>query len=497
VRKPLANAAGWLVPVIVALVATPWVLHALGAARFGVWALCLLIASLLPTLDLGYGIASVREIARAPDPAERRTIAREMLTVGLLSAAVFSLLALVAGTMVARWLSFDEAVSAGEADRLMTLLVPWIALACINAALTVLPRALEQFVALAWLGIASNVALWAGTSALASQNASLSALLLFGAFVQAAVAVALVLINRKLSGRWPLPVSRLSRLPRSSAFAWASFSNSLTSLATYHADKALVSAFLGPAAAGLYTIAANIANKLLGLIAALAAVVYPRVASLHGAGDGRATAHLYAVASRIALAVTLALATIGLVLAERFLRLWLGSVVTHELVGAFRLLIVAYVIASGAVVASNVLSGQGNARRGAFFAAAGGVITVLAGWLLIPRAGLIGAGIAALLGMSQAALFDIWVRRELKAEHPAAGSPWSRPWLGYALAVAAAGAATWACAQFIQGWVGLAVAASAGLATWLTVWFWGGFALPEEREIARRLMAAAGWQRPL
>jgi O-antigen/teichoic acid export membrane protein len=487
VRKPLANAAGWLLPVLVALVATPHLLHALGAPRFGVWALCVLVASLLPTLDFGYGVAAVRDIARNQNALAQRALAAEVLTIGLVAAAIYAVLVVVARTLIARWLNFEEAVTAEEGSRLILLLAPWIALGCVNAALAAPARAKERFAALAVLGTISSASLWGFSVLLARGGAGLEALLVLGVAIQAAVAIVLCLMNRRITGHWPVPATRIATLTRSNHFAWASFANSATSLATYHADKALVSAFVGPAAAGLYTVVSNIANKLLGLIASLAAVVYPRVAAQHGSGDDASTARLYALASRIAMNVTLALATLGLVLADRFLRLWLGSVVTDELVLAFRLLIVAYVIASSAVVASNVLSGRGNARRGAVFAAAGGAITLTAGVLLIPRWGVAGAGVAALLGMSQAALFDAFVRRELKAAHPAVAA-WGRPWLGWLMAAALAASAAWVVVHFVSGWGGFLLAAAAGVVAWAVVWFGLGFALPEERQIARQLL---------
>lgn len=488
-RKPLANAAGWLLPVVVALIATPWLLHELGAARFGVWAMCVLVASLLPTLDFGYGVAAIRDMAREADPAARRRVASELLTIGLLTGALFAAVVALGRGGIARWLNFDAAVPTDEGREVLLLLAPWVALGCVNAALAAPARALERFGALAAIGITSSVALWGISIAFAVGGMKLSALMLVGIVVQAAVAVALSLLYRKTAGSWPAPARRLHTLLRSSRFAGASFANSVTSLATYHADKALVSAFIGPAAAGLYTIVANVANKLLGLIASLAGVIYPRVAGHEGRGDIAATAALYAVASRIALNVTLALATLGVVLADRFLRLWLGSVVTSELVTAFRLLIVAYVIASSAVVASNVLSGRGNARRGAWFAALGGAITLCAGLLLIPRWGLVGAGLAALLGMSQAAAFDLWVRRELIASHPGLKA-WRRPWHGWAVAVVVCGMTTWGVAHGLDGWPGLLLAAVCGSAAWAAVWFGLGFAMPEERAMVDRLRRA-------
>jgi O-antigen/teichoic acid export membrane protein len=89
VRKALFNAAGWLLPVLVALVATPWLIRELGAARYGVWALVVMLGALIPTLDLGYGVAAVRELAGARgDTLRIQRVSGELISLALLLGAI-------------------------------------------------------------------------------------------------------------------------------------------------------------------------------------------------------------------------------------------------------------------------------------------------------------------------------------------------------------------------------------------------------------------------
>lgn len=490
-RKAVFNAAGWLLPVLVALVATPWLIRELGAARYGVWALIVMLGALIPTLDFGYGVAAVRELAAARgDSARIQRVSGELFSLGLLLGALAWAAVALGGSAISDALNFEQAVPEAEARLLMGLLGPWIAVAFVNGALTALPRAQEHFGSLALLGTLSSLGLWIGATALASLGADLPQLMIFGLGLQGAMGVALAILHRRIAGRWPRPIAAFGTLARSTRFAFASFVGSLTSMATYHADKALVSAFIGPAAAGLYTASANVANKLLGLVASLGGVIYPRVSMLQAGGADRLqVARLYFVSNRILMTLTLALAVVGVVLAERFLSLWLGTNVTPGLVFAFRLLIVAYVMASASVVASNILSGRGNAHRGAWFAALGGVMTVGAGVLLIPRLGVQGAGWAGVIGMSQALVFDLWMERELRAEHPEYATGQRRPWAGWLVAGLVAALVAWLALHLLPGWFGLLAAGGLGLAAFGLVWFGAGFASPEERQIAARLLA--------
>jgi O-antigen/teichoic acid export membrane protein len=211
---------------------------------------------------------------------------------------------------------------------------------------------------------------------------------------------------------------------------------------------------------------------------------------LHAGGADRLqVARLYFVSNRILMTLTIALSVVGVVLAERFLLLWLGANVTPGLVLAFRLLIVAYLMASASVVASNILSGRGNAHRGAWFAALGGVMTVTAGVLLIPRLGVEGAGWAGVIGMSQAVVFDLWMEHDLRAEHPEYAAGQRRPWVGWGVAGVAAGVTAWLVQHALAGWFGLLAAGALGIAAFAAAWFGARFASAEERQIAARVLA--------
>lgn len=490
-RKSLFNAAGWFLPLLVAVVATPLLLRELGPARYGVWAMCVVLATLVPMLDLGFGTAAVRELASSGDdlPRQRRVTAELVSLMLALGAVTWTVLALGADA-VAGWLNFEQAVAASRGRALIMLLGAWAAVSFLNNALMALLRARERFGSLAVLATFGSLGLWIGTTLLVLGGADLPLLLLYGILLQLLTAGALVVMHRHIAGAWPRPALKLAVLPKHSRFAMASFLASLASIATYHADKALVSAFIGPAAAGLYTTVANVASKLLGLTAALGGVLFPRISMIHAEGNVDQVARLYHGYHRTLMSLSIVLGVTGVVLAERFLTLWLGENSSANLVLAFRLLIVAYMVASTSVVAANVLSGRGNARRGAWFAGLGGVMTVATCLLLIPRMGLVGAGAAAIIGMSQALAFDFWARLELNAGPTTNVRDRRFPWAGWLLAASVAAAVAWTSASFLPGWGGFLASAAAALAAALVLWFAGGFASAEERDIAARCLQA-------
>jgi len=138
-----------------------------------------------------------------------------------------------------------------------------------------------------------------------------------------------------------------------------------------------------------------------------------------------------------------------------------------------------------------VLAGKGNAHRGAGFALAGGVVTLVALLVLVPRFGIVGASIAALAGMSQAAIFELWAHREAQSAHRFDRFRLRRT--GLALVVAAAGAAASALlvsSALATTWPALFAAGVAGSLVFAALWFGLGFAVREERMLVGRLRQA-------
>jgi O-antigen/teichoic acid export membrane protein len=493
VRSLLFIAGGWILPVLVFLLATPVLVAHLGFDGYGVFALTAALVAAGITLDFGLGALAVRQLARSRGDVESwRRRAAGLNSAYVVLAAAAAALVWAGGEAIARALNWDQALPPGEAAQAARWGGLWLGLAFLNAALSAGLRAAERFDLLSTLATAAFAATWAaaaigaawwglrpgGTLALAALVAALQ--LLLAAWVQA-----------RVFGRWP----RLGPWPRLEAgaarFAGAAFLNQATSLATYHADKAIVSALLGASPAGMYAAATNVANKPLAFVAALAGILFPRIAALESQGRSFLSTRTYLAASRMLVAASSLFLASGLVLAGDFIGLWLGPAVPPEVTTSFRILLVAYWFAALSVAPSNTLVGQGNAHRGALFALAGGVLTLVACVLLVPRLGMAGAAVAGLIGMSQAALFELWAHREAQARHPFGRFALRRT----AVAVLLCGGGAAAAAAIVSsllgaGWTGLAASALAGTVVFVAMWFGLGLAAREERLLAARLRRA-------
>jgi O-antigen/teichoic acid export membrane protein len=132
-------------------------------------------------------------------------------------------------------------------------------------------------------------------------------------------------------------------------------------------------------------------------------------------------------------------------------------------------------------------------HRGALFALFGGVVTLTGCVLLVPGYGIVGAAFAALAGMSQAALFELWAHHEAQARFRFARFALWRT--ARALAICAGGAAAVTAAVRIAlptGWAALIGAAVAASVAYVALWFGLALAVREERVLLGR---ATRWLR--
>jgi O-antigen/teichoic acid export membrane protein len=257
-----------------------------------------------------------------------------------------------------------------------------------------------------------------------------------------------------------------------------------SSLATYHADKLLVSALISPAAAGAYAICTSIANKILLVVAAGATFTFPRSARLHTEGDTSGIATTYARATRLSLLLAALMAVTLITIAPAFLGNWLGAKFASEYGLTLRLLALGYAIAASSVVASNVAVGIGEVFTPAVFAVLGGTITLSALVLLAPQYGASGAAGAALIGMTQALVFNDMLAKRLGPAAREASWPliWRMALIGVPVAIIGGTAAT-----FVDGWISLVLLGSATAGMLTLFWLWT-FGRVTERALVDRLI---------
>ena len=269
------------------------------------------------------------------------------------------------------------------------------------------------------------------------------------------------------------------------AFSSHAFIAQLSSSFAYHMDKFLLAFFLGPASVAYYSVAVGSASKLLVLAGVMSAFVFPRAVGLNAVSATDALRALYLRASRFTLLVLAPMLIPGVLLTPALLRIWLGPEFAAKSAAPMQVLIVAYFFSAVSVVPSHIYNGKGNSRISAIYATIGTALNVSLCFILIPRFGIMGAAVAALVGAAQSIVFMGSLENEL-------GLGWfggQARFFGQLglLAFVQFGVLAFAGSR-VEGWGSLFLIGSLAWGLFYALWFLIPIATEEDRAVCLRII---------
>jgi O-antigen/teichoic acid export membrane protein len=390
-RGTVWNIAGRAGPLLLALAATPFLVEALGLARWGVFALALSLTAMFGMFDLGIGRALTRLVAAGLGRGEEDSgdVATGLVLLAGLGAAG-GLAAAAAGWVFAPLLG----VAVAEVRGAVMVLAVAGPLVLVNAGLWGVLAAHQRFAAanLATLPILAVYYL-----------GPLAALAVWDSLI---AAVAVLVVCR---GAMTLVYWRLVRglVPGMGRPRWAAVGpllrqggwlavGGLVAAVAQHLDRFVIAARLSAEAAALYATPFDLVIRIAVLGQAVLAGGFPAMATAlaqGGAGVGRLFRH--ALLGVLGLVVPPCL--VAALFAETILGWWLGPVFAAGSAGVMRFLAVGVIFAAIDGVAAALIDGAGRARANAvlggvelalFLPALWGVL----GWWGIEGAAMLWAG---------------------------------------------------------------------------------------------------------
>jgi O-antigen/teichoic acid export membrane protein len=361
VRNTLANGAGQIAGVFIALLLTPFLISDLGLEGFGIWALALSLSFLggyASLTDIGIEVAIARYIAEARSDGDFEA-ANEVASTGM---AFFGLVAAIAAPVLVALsyplvLAFgiDEGVRA-EATACFAFVgaqlifeMParaffatlegaqrYVAFQAIELMRTALQAVLFVVVLVTDLGVAGlGAALFASSLAV-----------LVAAGVTARRAVPEVRVRRKHISR--------ARFRTLVTFGGQYFAVRVMGTLYRQMDKAIVGVALGPRFVTFYEIANRIQQAASMAQSIAASALLPATAFLRRSTE--ILRELYLRGTNYSTAVSLAVAGAGFIFAEDLIRTWVGEELTDSAFGARLFLVFVAFTAVHAVGASMIVA---------------------------------------------------------------------------------------------------------------------------------------------
>jgi len=301
---------------------TPFVVHQLGAAVYGGWALVLSVSGYLRLLDGGLGQATARFVAAADDDGERRRVIATnvamLAPIALLGVAVALLLGSLAGTLFDDLDGLGAAIAIGAASTALQLpLAAW-------------PNGLfglHRIVARNVFVIARMVLSGAAIVVAVLAGGGLVAFVTAGAIAELGVAVACVVWSylRVPALRARLHDVRRRQIRPTLQFAMATFGITVATQIAFYSDSIVIGVAETATMVAVYAVAMRIADGCSMLLSQFADVFLPTLTGLHVAEDHAASRRLVRVGTRVTLAVALPLLSIVAGLGGPLIHLWVGD----------------------------------------------------------------------------------------------------------------------------------------------------------------------------
>lgn len=437
-RSALWSLSGTVVPMLAALAAVPWLMHALGQERMGILSLIWVVVGYFSFLDMGLGRAVTVAVAalRSGDPM--RIHADEIHVLGSACVLLFGLGCLAACAMALALgiggVPFALSLPALHHEVQVALLwsLPSLPLLLLSSALRGQLEALGAFRALNLVRIPTGVGLVLGPCLSVVWSPGL-----VGACVSILLVRALhVMVLWRLvaaqahQGVWPFFLALVAAASRRwlrrllSFGGWVTVSNLVGPLIVY-VDRFVIGVALSAGAVALYSIPFDLVSRLPILVASLCTVLLPelaRLSSLAAASDPLANDRardLVRHASVVSLTAVVGLLLLAFWLTPWALAMWLGRDFSDQATALTRLLLLAFGVNAMAQLPFTALQAVGRVRAVALLHCAELLPYAAAVFVAISWFGLIGAAWAWLLRsiVDYAVLALIWHR------HPGSGVP--------------------------------------------------------------------------
>ena len=471
------NALGRGLPLVVALLLTPWLLHLMGVERWGLFTLALALVGVLGVLDLGVGPALTRTLSERMETstaAEQADLVRAGLAaLGLVSVLGAAGLWAALPWLVERVLNVPPALQS-EAIAAMRVLACAIPLVVLNAALWGVLAAHQRFAAANLVTVPVNLFYYLGpVLALLVWDSLVGVMLALLACRLANTASYIWLVRRDVPGLWSAWPRLGLAAPLLRLGGWITFA-SLIGQALLYADRFLIGALLTLTAVAYYATPLDLVLRMWILPVAVSQALLPAMAS----GFSKLPVETAALLRRAGLLILLGVFPACAVLvgaAHEVLWLWLGAEFAAGGAPVLRILAIGILFSCLAYAPNALLEAIGRPDVTARFVLAQAVVFLPLSALFLTLGGIEGAAMAWVLRVAVDALGKLFFAARLYPPARAAARGLMPPMLGAgAVLVALALAPGW-------GWKGAVFALGSAA---LAVLLWRAL-LPAERSVLR------------
>lgn len=401
-RNTLLNLIGRVVPLLVGVVAMPYVIRHLGPDRFGLLSLAWMVVGYFAIFNLGIGPATTKFVAEFLGRGETEKLPQLVWTAVIsqtcLGLCAGVLLALASPLIVSRLLRIPPDLHP-QARLIFLIMAAALPVDFSIGSLTGVLAASQRFDLLNAIGIPASALTYLLPAGALALGFGLPPIVLFLVLARVAGAAVLALLCLRLYPqlRRPRFDRRLVR-PLLGFGGWMTVCGSLGSFVAY-SDRFLIGAIISVAAVGFYTPPSMISSKLGIVSGSLTATLFPAFSAAAGRGDLEWIRSALVRSLKFLLLIMGPVALLMIFFARPILTFWVGAKFAAEGGLVLQILAIGVLINSLNYVPYTVLQATGRPDLAARLLATQVPVYVLGAWLLMKYFGLPGAALAWSLRM--------------------------------------------------------------------------------------------------
>ena len=412
-RNGLANLLGGVLPALVTVFTTPFVVNTLGESSYGVLTLITAIIGYFAIIDINITAGSVKYVAEHHATGNTR-LRNQTLTSGfavylLIGVVGAGLILLFSDTLISRVFAVPNAVRA-EAGATLQLAAFGFLFGQMQIYLNSVPQAIRRYdqsaLAESLFGVLTPLSavliLWLG----------------YGLFEVVAVRIAASVLNilvlggiiRRLMPDVAFELPDRKTLTSLGRFSGLAYLNRLATVAYAQGDKLILGALVSMSALTHYAVPFMLVNRVFSLSYRLGSVMFPVASAMAANQEIDRLRELYLYAARYVFFVNCALAVLLTTLAHEILLYWIGPSLAASGAGIMVLITLSSLVDSLTNAPSLVNDGLGKPHITGSFAISRAILGVGLTLLLVNLFGVMGAAFAQLItSVVMASLFVAYV----------------------------------------------------------------------------------------
>jgi O-antigen/teichoic acid export membrane protein len=392
------NLLGWVVPLLVALGAIPYVIHGLGTERFGVLSIASALLVSFGYLDLGLGRATTRFVAECLARGETERLPAIVWT-SLWSQMLFGAVgAIVAAALIPvlvdRFLQISPGLVGETRSSFFILAAALPMLLALNAFRGVL-EAGQYFNVVNYVKVPTNISMFLLPALAVPLHLHLPAIIWTLVVARLAATLAYLWACLKFFPRLRHRFSADSHLLRPLLVygGWVTITNFATPLLTY-IDRFFIGSLISMTAVGFYSAPYEAITRAWVIPGTLAQTLFPAFANLEAGGANARLEELCVRSLKTLLLISGPALFMVVVFSRQILNLWLGRAFADSSTTVLQVLAVGVLVQSLALVPFSLLQGIGRADLTAKFNLLELPFYAVTCWFLVKVMGPTGAALA-------------------------------------------------------------------------------------------------------